>query len=134
MLRLAAERNSLSVIADQYGAPTSAALIADITAQIVGQYQKQDRAEFPFGTYNLVAGGITTWHQYAQTVIQAAHAAGKQLKLEPEAILPTTTADYPLPAPRPANSSLSTRKLCNNFGLHLPDWRSGLQHVLQQIL
>jgi len=134
MLRLAAERDSLSVVADQHGAPTSAALIADITAQIIGQYQKQAKVAFAFGTYHLVASGITTWHDYARTVIQTAHAAGKALKLQPDAIQPITTVDYPLPAPRPTNSSLDTRKLCNNFGLHLPDWRSGLQHVLQQIL
>ena len=134
MLRLAVDRDSLNVVADQYGAPTSAALIADITAQIIGQFQKQGRAAFPFGTYNLVANGVTTWHEYAQTVIRAAHAAGQPLKLQPESILPITTADYPVPAPRPANSRLNTRKLQDTFGLHLPDWHNGLRHVLQQIL
>ena len=134
MLRLAVDRDSLNVVADQYGAPTSAALIADITAQIIGQYQKQGRAAFPFGTYNLVAEGVTTWHEYAQAVIRTAHAAGQSLKLQPEAIRPITTADYPVPAPRPANSRLDTRKLQETFGLHLPGWRNGLQHVLQQIL
>lgn len=134
MLRLAAERDSLSVVADQHGAPTSAALIADITAQIIGEYQKQGRTEFLFGIYNLAASGNTTWYDYARTVTQTALAAGKPLKLQPDAIRPIATADYPLPAPRPANSKLDTRKLCNNFGLHLPDWQNGLQHVLQQIL
>jgi len=133
MLKLAAERESLNVVADQFGAPTSAALIADVTAQIVGQYQRQGRQDFPFGLYNLVAGGETTWCDFAKTVIKAAHDAGKPLKLKPENIRPITTAEYPLPAPRPANSRLATHKLEKTFGLRLPPWQEGLNHVLQQI-
>ena len=133
MLKLAAERESLNVVADQFGAPTSAALIADVTAQIVGQYQRQGRQDFPFGLYNLVAGGETTWCDFAKTVIKAAHDAGKPLKLNPENIRPITTAEYPLPAPRPANSRLATGKLEKTFGLRLPPWQEGLNHVLQQI-
>jgi len=133
MLKLAAERESLNVVADQFGAPTSAALIADVTAQIVGQYQRQGRQDFPFGLYNLVAGGETTWCDFAKTVIKAAHDAGKPLKLNPENIRPITTAEYPLPAPRPANSRLATHKLEKTFGLRLPPWQEGLNHVLQQI-
>ena len=133
MLKLAAERESLNVVADQFGAPTSAALIADVTAQIVGQYQRQKRQDFPFGLYNLVAGGETTWCDFAKTVIKAAHDAGKPLKLNPENICPITTAEYPLPAPRPANSRLATHKLEKTFGLRLPPWQEGLNHVLQQI-
>jgi dTDP-4-dehydrorhamnose reductase len=133
VLRLAAERESLSVVADQFGAPTSAALIADVTAQIVGQYQRQGRQDFPFGLYNLVAGGETTWCDFAKTVIKAAHGVGRPLKLKPENIRPITTAEYPLPAPRPANSRLATHKLQETFGLRLPPWQEGLDHVLQQI-
>jgi dTDP-4-dehydrorhamnose reductase len=133
MLKLAADRESLSVVADQFGAPTSAALIADMTAQIVGQYQRQGRQGFPYGLYNLVAAGETTWCDFAQTVIRAAHAAGKPLTLKPENIRPITTAEYPLPAPRPANSRLATGKLEKTFGLRLPPWQEGLNHVLQQI-
>lgn len=134
MLRLAVDRDSLNVVADQYGAPTSAVLIADITAQVIGQYQQQGRAGFPFGLYHLVASGVTTWHEYAQSVVAAAHAAGKQLKLQPAAIQPIGTEQYPLPAPRPANSRLATDKLNRTFGLHLPAWQGGLNHVLQQLL
>jgi dTDP-4-dehydrorhamnose reductase len=133
MLKLAAERESLNVVADQFGAPTSAALIADVTAQIVGQYQRQRRQDFPFGLYNLVAAGEATWCDFAKTVIKAAHDAGKPLKLKPENIRPITTAEYPLPAPRPANSRLATCKLEQTFGLRLPPWQEGLNHVLQQI-
>lgn len=133
MLKLAAERESLNVVADQFGAPTSAALIADVTAQIVGQYLRQGQHDFPFGMYNLVAAGETTWFDFAKTVIDAAHRAGKPLKIKPENIRPITTDEYPLPAPRPANSRLATHKLQKTFGLHLPPWQEGLDHILQQI-
>lgn len=134
MLRLAAEREGLKIVADQFGAPTSAALLADVTAQVLGRYQREGRAGFPFGLYHLVAAGCTTWHEYAQTVIRAALAAGKPLKLTADEVLPIATADYPLPAPRPSNSRLDTSRLRQTFGLELPDWQRGLGHVLQQIL
>lgn len=134
MLRLAGEREGLKIVADQFGAPTSAALLADVTAQVVGRYLREGRANFPFGLYHLVAGGCTTWHEYAQTVVRAALAAGKPLKMTAEDILTISTSEYPLPAPRPANSRLDTSRLRQTFGLVLPDWHSGLDHVLQQIL
>lgn len=134
MLRLAGEREGLKIVADQFGAPTSAALLADVTAQVIGRYQREGRANFPFGLYHLVAGGCTTWHEYAQTVVRAALAAGKPLKMTADDVLPIGTADYPLPAPRPANSRLDTRRLRETFGLELPNWQNGLAHVMQQIL
>jgi dTDP-4-dehydrorhamnose reductase len=134
MLRLAAERESLNVVADQFGAPTSAALLADVTAQVVGQYKRQGRSGFPFGLYHLVASGATSWHEYAQVVIRAAQVAGKPLKLTAEDVVPIATTAYPLPAPRPINSRLDTNRLRQTFGLELPSWQSGLNHVLQQIL
>ena len=134
MLKLSADREALSIVADQFGAPTSAALLADVTAHAIRQYQRQGRAAYPFGLYHLVAGGLTTWHEYAKTVIAAGHTAGLPLKLQIDNIKAITTADYPLPAPRPANSQLSTVKLQDVFGLRLPEWQSGLDHVLQQIL
>lgn len=134
MLRLAAERDALKVVADQFGAPTSAALLAEVTAQALARYQTQGRAGFPFGLYHLVADGCTTWHEYAQTVVRAAQQAGRPLRLTADDVLPITTADYPLPAPRPYNSRLDTSRLRQAFGLELPAWQSGLDDVLQQIL
>ena len=134
MLRLATERESLNVVADQLGAPTSAALLADVTAQVVGLYLRQGRTGFPLGLYHLVAGGVTTWHAYAQAVVAAAIAAGKPMKTRPEAIMAIPTSAYPVSAPRPANSRLDTSRLQNTFGLRLPSWEDGLRHVLQQIL
>ncbi len=134
VLRLAAERDVLKIVADQFGAPTSAALLADVTAQVIGQYQRRERTEFPFGLYHLVADGYTTWHEYAQLVVQAALDAGKPLKLRAEHIVPISTSEYPLPASRPANSRLDTRRLRDTFGVRLHAWQSGLDQVLQQLL
>lgn len=134
MLRLAAERERLRVVADQFGAPTSAALLADVTAHLVRQYQKERDAAFPYGTYHVAAGGETHWCEYARFVISEAVAAGKTLKAGPDAIAAISTAEYPTPAVRPANSRLDTQRFRDTFGLRLPHWQDGLRHVLQQIL
>lgn len=134
MLRLAAERDRLSIVADQFGAPTSAALLADVTAQIVGRVLRAGLSGFPFGLYNLSAGGVTTWHAYARFVVEQALEAGTPLTIQPSRIRAITTAEYPLPARRPANSQLDTTLFRSTFGLTLPDWQQGLHHILQQIL
>lgn len=134
MLRLAADRDSLSVVADQYGAPTSAALLADVTAMVIRQLQREGSTGFPYGTYHLVAGGETNWCDYARFVIDAAIKAGKPMKATPETVTPIVTAQYPTPARRPANSRLDTQRFRETFGLELPHWQDGLSHILQQIL
>ena len=133
MLKLAAERDSLNVVADQWGAPTSAALLADITAHLVRQCHSGPEA-FPYGTYHCVAGGETNWCDYARFVIGEATRTGRPMKVTPEAVRAITTADYPTPARRPANSRLDTNSLKTTFGLELPHWQAGLGHVLQQII
>jgi dTDP-4-dehydrorhamnose reductase len=134
ILRLARQRESIDVVADQYGAPTSAALLADVTAQCVRQHQREGGDPFPFGLYHLAAGGETNWCDYARFVVSEALAAGKSLKLSPECIRAIASADYPAAAKRPSNSRLDTSKLCRTFGLYLPTWQSGARHILQQIL
>ena len=134
MLRLAVERERLSVVADQFGVPTSAALLADLSAQLVRQVQLQGPDQFAFGLYHVVPAGETNWHAYACYVIGAALRAGKQLQLKPENIKAITTAEYPTAARRPANSRLDTARFRQIFGLHLPSWQSELQHILEQIL
>jgi len=134
MLKLAAERESLSVVADQWGAPTSAALLADIAAQLIRQWQRDGETSFPYGTYNCVAGGETNWYDYARFVVGEAIKAGKPMRVQPEAIKAITTADYPTPARRPANSRLDSSKFRQTFGLELPHWQTSLSHILQQIL
>ncbi|WP_296225419.1 dTDP-4-dehydrorhamnose reductase [Ralstonia sp. UBA689] len=135
MLKLGRERESLRVIADQLGAPTTAALISDVTAQIIARsWLAADRSVFPGGTYHLAADGETTWHGYATELLRYAVAHGVELKVDPEAIVAIPTTEYPLPAPRPANSRLDTSKLRETFGIHLPDWRQGIHFLLDQIL
>lgn len=134
ILRLAAEKESLNVVADQVGAPTSAALIADVTAQVLGQLRYRPAADVPSGIYHLAAAGETSWHGFAQAIVRGAASRGRSLKLAADAIRAIPTSDYPLPAPRPANSRLDTTRLRNTFGLVLPDWQLGLDHVLAQII
>jgi dTDP-4-dehydrorhamnose reductase len=134
ILRLAREREQLTVVADQYGAPTSAALLADVTAQLVRQQQHEGNESFPFGLYHLVASGETNWCEYARFVVSEALVAGGPLALVPDAIRGIPSSEYPTAATRPANSRLDTRKLRKTFDLELPDWQNGVRHVLQQIL
>jgi dTDP-4-dehydrorhamnose reductase len=133
MLRLAAERKELGVVADQYGAPTSAALLADLAAHLVRQYQRESGDGFPYGTYHVCASGETNWHEYAKFVISEALASGKPLLTHPAGIKPLTTQEYPTPAKRPSNSRLDTKRFEQTFGLRLPYWGDGVRHVLQQI-
>ena len=134
MLRLAGEREKLTVVADQFGAPTSAALLADLSAHLVREYARTDGAGFPYGTYHVSAGGETSWHGYAQFVVGEALAAGKVLKATVDEVAPLSTEQYPTPAKRPLNSRLDTTRFRTTFGLRLPPWQEGVRHVLRQIL
>jgi dTDP-4-dehydrorhamnose reductase len=131
MLRLAQERDFLSVINDQIGAPTGADLLADISAHAIRTALRNPDVG---GLYHLVAGGETSWHGYASFVIDFARQAGIEIKVTPEAIQPVPTSAFPLPAPRPKNSRLDTQKLKNTFGLNLPHWQSGVARMLTEIL
>jgi dTDP-4-dehydrorhamnose reductase len=134
ILGLAREREDLTVVADQYGVPTSAALLAEVTAQLVRQRQREGDDNFPFGLYHLVASGETNWCDYARFVVSEAVAAGRSLKLSPEAIRAIPSSEYPTAAKRPANSRLDTRRFRDHFDSELADWQYGVRHVLQQIL
>ena len=130
MLRLAAERDTLSVIDDQIGAPTSAELLADVTAHALrATLIKPELA----GLYHCVAGGQISWHGYARFVLGQAQALGQTLKAGPEQVNATSTAHYPTPAQRPLNSRLDTTKLQSSFGLTLPPWQQGVARLLTEI-
>ena len=131
MLRLAAEREELKVIADQIGAPTGADLLADLTTHMLRAARVNPALT---GTYHAVASGETSWHEYARLVIEFARARGKAIKVAPDQILPIPTSDYPTPAKRPLNSRLSTAKLQQRFGLRLPSWQQGVERMLTEIL
>jgi dTDP-4-dehydrorhamnose reductase len=126
MLRLAQERDSLSVVADQHGVPTSAAWMAQVTRETL---QKPHHAALS-GLYHLSNAGQTTWHGYAQYVLQQAQRMGWRLKVQPEAIKAIATTDYPLPASRPANSMLDTTLVQQRLGVSIAHWQSGVDEVL----
>lgn len=131
MLRLASERDQLKVISDQIGAPTGAELLADVTAHALRGVQTQPELA---GLYHLAAGGETSWHGYAQFVIEYARRAGQPIRVRPEAIIAIPTRDYPTPAQRPLNSRLETGKLQAAFGLSLPAWQSGVERMLAEVV
>lgn len=131
MLKLAQDRDSLNVINDQFGAPTGADLLADVTAHAIRTALQHPDVS---GLYHMVAGGETSWHGYASFVIEYARLAGIDIKVAPEAIQPVPASAFPLPAPRPKNSRLDTRKLQNTFGLTPPHWQSGVIRMLTEIL
>ncbi|HEX3139754.1 MAG TPA: dTDP-4-dehydrorhamnose reductase [Rhizobacter sp.] len=131
MLRLAQERDRLTVINDQIGAPTGADLLADITAHALRAAQRQPALS---GTYHAVASGETSWHGYAQHVIEYARTAGQPIKVAADAIEPVPTSAFPTPAKRPGNSRMNTRKLQENFGLILPQWQAGVERMLTEVL
>jgi len=131
MLRLARERDQLKVIGDQIGAPTGADLIADVTAHAIRSARQQPALA---GLYHLVAGGETSWHGYARHVIDFARQAGDAIRVTPAAIEAVPSSAYPLPAPRPHNSRLDTRKLQAAFDLRLPDWQVGVDRMLVEVL
>lgn len=131
MLKLAKERERLTVIADQIGAPTGAELLADVSAHAARTLRARPELS---GLYHCVAAGETSWHGYATHVIERARAAGHAIKVAPDAILPIPTSDYPTPATRPLNSRLDTRRLREAFGLVLPPWQQGVDRMLAEIL
>jgi dTDP-4-dehydrorhamnose reductase len=130
MLRLAGERERLTVIADQIGAPTSAELLADVTAHAI-----RAEREVPglAGLYHVVPSGSVSWHAYARHVLERARAHGVVLKAGPDDVLPIATSEYPTAARRPLNSRLDARKVATSFNLRLPDWRVGVDRMIDEI-
>ncbi len=131
MLRLAKERDKLTVIDDQFGAPTGAELLADVTAHAI-RATLQDPTKA--GLYHAIAGGETTWHGYARFVLGMAQQAGVELKAGPDAVEAVPTSAFPTPAKRPHNSRLDTTKLQTTFGLRLPPWQDGVARMLRETL
>ena len=139
MLRLAQDRERLTVIDDQWGAPTGAELLADVTAHAIGQVmgrqqqQQQQHAESA-GIYHLAASGETTWHGYAKHVITQAQHVQPTIKNIAKEVACVPTSAFPTPARRPHNSRLNTGKLQAAFGLRLPAWQQGVNRMLAEIL
>jgi len=131
MLRLAQERERLSVIDDQIGAPTGADLLADVTAHALRAAVRRPEL---LGLYHLAASGQTSWHGYASFVIDLARGAGIDIKVAPEAIERVASSAFATAAVRPNNSRLNTNKLQAAFDLHLPDWQTGVARMLAEII
>ena len=133
ILKLSGERDRLSVVADQFGAPTSARLLSEAVAQILtelnepGSYRK-------YGTYHIVASGETSWHGYAIAVVDAAKKYGMETKLTSEQIKPVTTKENPMPAARPANSRLDTTKVRTIFSVRLPKWQQEVEEIVKELV
>ena len=130
MLKLAKERDRLTVIDDQIGSPTGADLLADLTGHALrAALVRPDLA----GTYHAVASGETSWHGYARHVIEFARAAGQKVLVAPDAVVAVPTSAFPTPAKRPGNSRMNTAKLRERFGLALPSWQAGVDRMLAEV-
>ncbi len=131
MLRLAQERERLTVIDDQWGAPTGADLLADVTAHAIAHLRQRPQDG---GLYHCVAGGETNWHLYAKEVLALAAQVQPAIKIKATEVAPVPTSAFPTPARRPHNSRLDTRQLQTTFGLTLPHWQQGVARMLREIL
>ncbi len=146
MLRLAQERDRLTVINDQFGAPTGADLIADVTAHAIRQVLQlslktrtaptstsHTTPQTCSGIYHLVASGQTTWFDYAKHVLAQVKQGQEAIKVKATEVLPVATSAFPTPATRPHNSRLTTQKLQDTFGLTLPPWQAGVNRMLAEL-
>ncbi|MCA0433906.1 MAG: dTDP-4-dehydrorhamnose reductase [Proteobacteria bacterium] len=133
ILRLSQERDTIAVVDDQHGAPTSADFLAQMVRMLV-EALATDRRQFPFGLYHLVPGGSTTWHALAQHIVAKASRSSLPVRLQPDAVTRTTTAQYNAPAKRPLNSRMATDKFRRNFRSDLSPWQQGVDDVLDRLL
>ena len=131
MLRLAQERERLTIIDDQWGAPTGADLLADVTAHAISHLRQRPQDG---GLYHCAAGGETNWNLYAKYVLAQASQAQAAINIKAKEVAPVPTSAFPTPARRPHNSRLDTRKLQATFGLALPPWQHGVARMLTEIL
>jgi dTDP-4-dehydrorhamnose reductase len=133
MLRLMPERDQLNIVDDQVGGPTWARNIADATAHMVRQAQKERIGSFSSGIFHLSASGATSWHGLATAVEEAAAGCGILSQIGLAKLCPVPTAGYPLPAVRPKNSCLDGEKVRKRFGLSMPKWEQALKRCLEEI-
>lgn len=131
IIRLAQERENLSIVADQVGAPTSAKLIADLTALAIVAWQKHT---LPVGLYHLTASGATSWYGLAMHIVERLQTRGLTLRLQPSHISPIATQNYPMPAKRPTNSQLNTGTLSAALGINISPWMIDVNQVIDQLV
>ena len=133
MLRLASERNEVAVVCDQYGVPTSARLIAEVTVKVLNRYTDSLKLFAKSELYHLAASGVTNWHEYATHVIESKRLSGKSFCLKTGNIKPISSEDYVTVAKRPKNSLLDTGKLQRDCELELPCWRNEVDRILSKL-
>ena len=134
MIRLAGEKDEISVVDDQFGSPTSAEYIADVTALCISRlFHDAALAGSVSGIYHLAAANVTCWYEIAKYVIELARENGEQLRVLPDCIRPVKTSEFPTKAVRPANSQLDCTLLCNTFGIVLPDWRLHARRMVVEL-
>ena len=133
ILKAASARDELTVVADQWGAPTRAALIADVTAHALRMLAASPQAERMAGVYHLASSGFTNWHGYAQLLLEEAAVRGWPLRATAERVKPIASSAYPTRARRPQNSRLDTTRLRETFGLTLPPWQDGVRAVVAEL-
>ena len=131
MLRLAQERDRLTIIDDQFGAPTGADLLADVTSHAVRHLLQHTEGA---GLYHLAAAGETTWYGYAKYVLEQAQQIASELKIVANEVCAVSSSAFETAAKRPLNSRLNTFKIQNHFGLSLPHWKQGVKRMLQEVL
>ncbi len=134
MLKLAQERDVLKVINDQFGAPTGAELLADITAHAIRQAGTKSAIAVPSGIYHAVAAGEVSWFDYASYVVAFAKKSPVAAKVKASSIEPVPTDAFPTAAQRPLNSRLNTDKLQATFGVRLPNWQDGVERMLTEYI
>jgi len=134
MLRLSRERDALSIVNDQIGAPTPARLIAQATALALTTHNSPLTIHIPSGIYHLAPRGETSWHGFACEIFEQARKAGETLAIKPQGAAGIPTAEYPTPAQRPLNSRMNLSKLEAALGVTLPTWQSQLGLTLKEYL
>lgn len=133
MLRLALERDSLSVVGDQWGTPTPVDLLRDVTENIINKLHTSN-GEAPSGLFHCAAAGRTNWRDYAAFFLSCCAEAGAPLKLDPNTIAAIDSTQYPTKAHRPKNSLLSCAKLEQTLDMEMPDWRIGVRDLAKQLV
>jgi dTDP-4-dehydrorhamnose reductase len=129
ILRLAAEREVLKIVSDQFGSPTWSVDIANVLLDIAQRYFNENKLQW--GTYHYIGAPVTSWCEFAKVIIDKAHRLGMLDDLP--RVKPIATSEYPTPASRPQNSVLDCQKICREFSIQQPDWQKGLAAVLRDI-
>jgi dTDP-4-dehydrorhamnose reductase len=133
IINLARDRETLRIVSDQVGVPTSAHLLADVSMMLVNRLHAEDRKNFPYGIYHVAPGGKTNWCDFAKLLITEAITLGDTFKVTPDTVLPIKTKDYPTAAKRPMNSRLDTSLFERTFFMTLPPWEEGVFAIMKSI-